>query len=96
MPKDEFKLPPAVLRTFPETHSSFTPVTGEWDNLAKLIQHQPAANLDAENAAGLIKMCIFARTAFGFRVAASKLSEVKFELQIQVKSLLMKSLDDLF
>ena len=52
--------------------------------------------LNAEQAAGLIKICLLARTAFGFSVAARKLMELKPIIQVRVKSLLAYSLDDMF
>ncbi len=52
--------------------------------------------LNAEQAAGLIKMCLLASTAFGFSVAARKLMELKPSIQVRVKSLLAYSLDDMF
>ncbi len=52
--------------------------------------------LNAENAAGLIKMYLLARTAYGFSVAAIKLMELKPSIQVRVKSLLAYSLDDMF
>ncbi len=41
-------------------------------------------------------MCLLARTAFGFSVAARKLMELKPSIQVRAKSLLANSLDDMF
>ncbi len=41
-------------------------------------------------------MCLLARTAFGFSVAARKLMELKPSISMRVKSLLAYSLDDMF
>ena len=52
--------------------------------------------LNAEQAAGLIKMCLVSRTAFGFSLAARKLEQLKQTNQADVQSLLANSLDDMF